>query len=591
MKRSCLLFIVLLLNFHEAFASAKFNNENSALVLDEHMEFAVSDTISSDNLKWVKDDAILNRQPNQYLHFRVTLNNEFNQTIPVWFSVGFPAMKTLVFKANGEVWETGDAFPFKSREVHVSNYHFPLQLQPKETELIQGYMKGEILRYTFVVGSPEYFTNMYVDTLQRDMTFFGAMSLLTLLCFLGFFASRKIVFLSFATFIFATTFWFFRVFGYAFELLWPQAPWLNDISYAVSVYAVLISSFWVVFASLSRDGHQVFGATWAKWFCVALPFIGLLAWQTVSLDFALKLPVLLFFGFIVMAAIVITVEHKKGSDRAKWLAAAMLPVTLSTLILISIAVFQISIDLDPIATFMTGIVLTSLFIVSLTTSYMVKVVQRERDAQKVAAQDKARQAEKLEALVKERTLELEKTNKTLAKLASCDVLTGLPNRRSIDFFVDESFTANSDDAQQCTEDIVLFVALLDLDHFKSINDRYGHDVGDIVLKAVAHVLQDFNNDTRIAGRYGGEEFAVIERKRERKRERGNHEEASFAKTLSTIHKSINELAIAELPDQQVGVSIGWSSCTTSDDIVDAFRRADNALYAAKDRGRNVILDS
>ena len=92
-------------------------------------------------------------------------------------------------------------------------------------------------------------------------------------------------------------------------------------------------------------------------------------------------------------------EHKKGSDKAKWLAAAMLPVSLSTLILIVLALFDVTIDLDPIATFMSGIALTCLFIVSLTTSYMVKVVQRERDTQQRAAEDKAQQALKLEQLV------------------------------------------------------------------------------------------------------------------------------------------------------------------------------------------------
>ncbi|GFD87995.1 hypothetical protein KUL152_02210 [Tenacibaculum sp. KUL152] len=600
MTRSWFLLITLLLLCKSASSAVNFNPVNASLSLDDHMEFALSDSPSSDALHWVKDASSLDRQAHQYLHFRVNIKNTASNAIPVWFSIGFPAMKTLVVQSGEQVWKTGDAYPFTSREIHVSNYHFPILLNEMETTKIQGYMAGEILRYSFVVGTPEYFTNMYVNTIQRDMAFFGAMALLTVLCLLGFIASRNIVFLSFATFIFATTFWFFRVFGYAFELLWPQYPSLNDISYAISIYAVLLSSFWVVFASLAKEGHHVFGSTWVKRFCFSLPIIGIIVWQTVGLDLALRLPVLLFFLFIVVAVVVITVEHRRGSDRAKWLACAMFPVTLSTFFLIIVALFDVDIELDPVATFMSGVVLTCLFIVALTTRYMVNVVQRERDAQKVAAQTKAQQAAKLEQLVKQRTLELEKTNEVLAKLASYDALTGLPNRRSIDFFVDESFASGNENTTE------LFIALLDLDHFKNINDTYGHETGDIVLKAVAKTLAPLNNDNQIAGRYGGEEFAIVQRIDKRMSEpkhpsqgkapasqtakSATQEHEHFLSQLQKVHRTINSLVINDVEGIHVGVSIGWAHCSNAESIVDTFRRADSALYRAKDKGRNLIIN-
>lgn len=597
MIRSCILLIVLLLQCNSALAIATFNQVNTPLVLDNDMEFAVSNSPSPSpaQLHWVNDASSLKRQSHQYLHFRVSINNASSSSVSVWFSIGFPAMKTLVVTSGEHAWKTGDAYPFTSREIHVANYHFPILLEASETTKIQGYMSGEILRYSFVVGTPAYFTNMYVGTIERDMTFFGAMALLTVLCLLGFIASRNVVFLSFATFIFATTFWFFRVFGYAFELLWPQYPSLNDISYAISIYAVLLSSFWVVFASLKRDGHHVFGSTWVKRLCFALPFIGVTVWQTMGLDLALRLPVILFFLFFGIAAVVITVELRKGSAPAKWLALAMFPVTLSTFLLIIVSLFNVDIDLDPVATLMAGVVLTSLFIVALTTRYMVEVVQSERDAQKLAAQTKAQQAAELEKLVRERTLELEKTNQALAKIASYDSLTGLPNRRSIDFFVDESF---SDNNAHTTE---LFVALLDLDHFKVINDTYGHEVGDIVLKTVANALEPLNSETQIAGRYGGEEFAIVQRVDKSKVQ--SQETASGTQTtknattgyaqflaqLTMLHEVINSLVIDEVKGRPVGVSIGWAHCHCADSIVDTFRRADSALYRAKDKGRNLII--
>lgn len=563
--------------------AVEFANDSALLQLDKDVIYTLSNspTLAGDE-KWVDDTALLERTPSQYLHFKVQVSNQRNKAIPVWFSVNFPAMKELVVTDGNETWKTGDSSPFHTRPINSPNYQFPSILAPSATTEFSGYMRGEILRYSFAVATPEFISNLNTKMLQRDMAFFGAMALLTALSLLGYITSRNLVFLSFASFIFATTFWFFRVFGYAFELFWPNTPSLNDISYAVSIYSVLMTAFWVLYQTLARQDHTVYGAKTIKLFCAILPLLGLLLWKTVGLDVALRLPVVLFFPYILIAGIVIYVEHKRGSDRAKWLAAAMSPVAISTLFLVIIALFDVDLYLEPVATFMTGLVTTCLFIVSLTASYMVKVVQRERDAQKQAAQLKSEQASKLEALVKERTLALEQTNSTLAELAAKDSLTELPNRRTLDMFVDNTFdkTLHDHDA--------LAIALIDLDHFKSINDTFGHDVGDEVLKGIANVLAPFNDEEQVAARYGGEEFAIAKRITQPNDNQSNEAE-EFAKQLEALHYAINQLTIASIDDRKLGACIGWTLCKDSDDIVEAFRRADKALYVAKDKGRNLIV--
>ena len=584
MLRILLAWLVIACLCHTA-GAANFNNSQTMLSLDNDVVFAVSNsaTITGEE-EWFYSADVIDRSPSQYLHFKVRIYNQLDTQVPVWFSISFPAMKTLVVTDGNYQWETGDSTPYSTRAVNTPNYHFPSVLQPSSYTEFIGTMSGEILRYSFSVATPEYYSNLYMKTLQRDMAFFGAMGLLTLLCALGYIASRNLVFLSFASFIFATTFWFFRVFGYAFELLWPNTPGLNDISYAISIYSVLITAFWVLFQTLARDNHEVYGAKTIKAFCIVLPLLGILLWQTVGLDIALKLPVVLFFPYILIAGIVIFVEHRRGSDRAKWLAAAMLPVTFSTLILTIIALFEVDLYLEPVATFMTGLVMTCLFMVALTASYMVKVVQRERDAQKEAAQLKSEQASKLEALVRERTLALEQTNSTLAELASKDSLTELPNRRTLDMFVDNTFdkTLHDHDA--------LAIALIDLDHFKSINDTFGHDVGDEVLKGIAKILAPLNDEWQVAARYGGEEFAIAKRVKVLNTSKTAQAD-EFAKQLETVHTAINQLAIASIDDRKLGACIGWTLCKGSDDIVEAFRRADKALYVAKDKGRNLIISA
>ena len=563
--------------------AANFNDPQSMLSLDSDVVFAVSNSAElTGDEQWFYNADVIERSPSQYLHFKVRVYNQLDTQVPVWFSISFPAIKRLTVTDGTKRWVTGDSLPFSSRSVNAPNYHFPSILPQSAYTEFSGTMKGEILRYSFSVATPEYYSNLYMKTLQRDMAFFGAMGLLTVLCTLGFIASRNLVFLSFASFIFTITFWFFRVFGYAFELLWPNTPNLNDISYAVSIYSVLITAFWVLFQTLARDNHEVYGAKPVKRFCAILPFMGILLWQSVGLDSALKLPVILFFPFLLIAGITIFVEHKRGSDRAKWLAAAMLPVTFSTLVLTIIALFEVELYLEPIATFMTGLVMTCLFMVALTANYMVKVAQRERDAQKEAAQLKSEQTFKLEALVRERTLALEQTNIALAELASKDSLTELPNRRTLDLFVDKTFD------KTLHNHAALAIALIDLDHFKSINDTFGHDAGDEVLKGIANILAPLNDEGQVAARYGGEEFAIAKRVTQPNGNQSSEAE-EFAKQLEIVHRAFNQLAIASIDNRKLGACIGWTLCKGSDDIVEAFRRADKALYVAKDKGRNLII--
>ena len=584
----CVLLLLLSLWLNSAIAAAVFSDTNSQLLLDPHVEFALSDsTQRPENAKWIDDVSQLDRLPHHFLHFRVNIQSTLPSPQPVWFSVGFPALKTLVVRYENDQWHTGDALPFSSREVSVPNYHFPLLLPSNGNATIEGYMQGEILRYTFMLGTPEYFSNMYAQTLQRDMTFFGAMTLLSVLAFIVFIASRKKVFLSFTAFILAITFWFYRVFGYAFEHLYPNHPEFHDLTYAISIYGVLMSSFWVLLASLSKRNHRVFGATTIKWLCFLLPIAGVFTWKFMGLDMALRLPVLALVPLMLIASVVIIVEHKRGSDTAKWLAGAMFPVSLSTLILIVVTLFEVNYPFDLVTTFMFGVAITCVFMVVFTAHYLVGVVQRERDAQKQTAELKAQQTEKLEVLVRERTRALEEMNAKLTELASTDALTKLPNRRTIDLFIDNSFLPSS---PSC---IAIFIALLDLDHFKNINDTLGHDVGDIVLQAVAKVLSPLNSPYQVAGRFGGEEFAIIRRIEDKKPECGQLEDAkqAFAQLLNRVHKEINLIEIDELDNRKLGSCIGWATCSDANYIIETFRRADNALYTAKDNGRNLIVSA
>ncbi|WP_146053780.1 GGDEF domain-containing protein, partial [Pseudomonas avellanae] len=125
------------------------------------------------------------------------------------------------------------------------------------------------------------------------------------------------------------------------------------------------------------------------------------------------------------------------------------------------------------------------------------------------------------------------------------------------------------------------IALIDIDHFKSINDTYGHIMGDTVLKNISEALSENLRDTDLAGRYGGDEFCII------LPATGTRQASEILERLrSVVKENIDTL----LPDLNSSLSIGIAAYQTH--ITDAamwLNEADKALYMAKANGRNRVV--
>lgn len=172
--------------------------------------------------------------------------------------------------------------------------------------------------------------------------------------------------------------------------------------------------------------------------------------------------------------------------------------------------------------------------------------------------------------------QVEAKNRQLEELALTDPLTGLPNRRAIDIWVERQLRAAA------RHDFAIWVAMADLDYFKKVNDTFGHEAGDTVLKRIAEILQANTRRSNICGRLGGEEFLLVlthisaEQDRialDRIRVRFETEEYKFGGGTTRVTASI-------------GVA-GFSGSQTLD-FDDLLARADEALYSAKNNGRNRI---
>ena len=186
-----------------------------------------------------------------------------------------------------------------------------------------------------------------------------------------------------------------------------------------------------------------------------------------------------------------------------------------------------------------------------------------------------------------RLAELEEENKKLREDLIHDDLTGLKTRQFLEARAREilSEMSSSEERRREIYENIGFV-FCDIDHFKSVNDTYGHDVGDLVLKAVAEVLANGVRESDVFSRWGGEEMVgimlganlVI-----------THEKADL------LRKKVADLKFPDYPELKVTASFGVSSFSAEGEKPSAtelvnqlIRQADKALLLAKEEGRNKV---
>lgn len=164
-----------------------------------------------------------------------------------------------------------------------------------------------------------------------------------------------------------------------------------------------------------------------------------------------------------------------------------------------------------------------------------------------------------------------------------DHLTGARNRQDFDKELETSLrmvrgelTEKRGGAESLHE---VSVILLDADHFKNINDSFGHPAGDEVLKQIALTLRESIRDVDVAARWGGEEFAILLRGM-------NLKEA--VQRAQELREKVESLSFPNYPELKVTASFGVVSSETSTDGHELVKLADDAMYLAKKRGRNRV---
>jgi diguanylate cyclase (GGDEF)-like protein len=209
-----------------------------------------------------------------------------------------------------------------------------------------------------------------------------------------------------------------------------------------------------------------------------------------------------------------------------------------------------------------------------------RLIEQMFDVLRVVAESEARYTEIEQRMLtlQRENLDLTVKNRMLSEVSSRDSLTGLYNR----WFVLEKIDSELNRAMRHGSPVSLL--MLDLDHFKRINDTWGHSAGDQVLQAIGRLLRDSCRVYDVPGRYGGEEFCIV------------LPETKTGNTTVVAERIRQRLASSELPCGSGAIAVTASIGIAGMDSPDAgvlspgelIERADRALYAAKNRGRNRV---
>lgn len=162
----------------------------------------------------------------------------------------------------------------------------------------------------------------------------------------------------------------------------------------------------------------------------------------------------------------------------------------------------------------------------------------------------------------------------LRTLAYQDQLTELPNRRYLDNQLENHIMITK------RSQVSVGIAFVDIDFFKKINDTYGHNIGDEVLKMLAKTMKAATRSTDIVGRWGGEEFIIIY----------NHMSESILEVVCEKVRMLTEASGLRIEDQtiQITISVGATLIQENDTVESLVKRADDSLYHSKTSGKNKV---
>ena len=512
------------------------------------------------------------------LQFKLAVQNTTPDPQTLWLYVDDPILNTLTLRYDNTRFQVGESLPFSRRPLALNGYGFVVDFAPGEIKTIEGEGTGTLISLPLTLWQPEALMAKSQISGFRDMLFFGMMLALTLFTLLFYTATRVKAYLAFSLFSLFLTLCLSLLFGYAQRFLWPQWPGLSAPMAAISLYAMIGFFAWMAPQMIGNRHQPAWLSQSMNWALGGLVGLGLVFLVLSTRPLLMAWPVIWSLGGVIILTLMLIVELRHGSRRALRFSIAWSPMIVALLLLAGSAFGWVPYSQRLISLVLLGVVLSTVLFATIITLYLRESILKRQRLEQETLRFKTEQAAELKREVDRRTAELTESNRRLNQLALTDPLTGLPNRRHLDNFGDIAKRLSIETGKP------LRVAIMDLDYFKTVNDTLGHDVGDVVLNQLANLLSaeciDTPTEARLVGRVGGEEFSMISY---------GEREQEFGQRLQRLRQTIAALEIPELQSKHITVSIGWADVGPTGSVSGAFRRADQALYQAKESGRNQVV--
>jgi diguanylate cyclase len=483
----------------------------------------------------------------------------------------------------GQTVSMGDRRPFSSRPLQLRTMAMPLHI--KAGAQIDLYLRlqthdglHEIIMPT--LWQPQAFaSHVQSDTLAYGV-YYGVLVTVLLYNLFLFVSTRQTAFGYYLLYVASVLMWSFAFRGYAAQYLWPDWPHFNN--QAILVFAGLSFVALAMFAmryldtrhSVPRWLHRAMQAFTVASLLALLPFL--------DNDYAVPFIVQSALGLVLMACMVL-VNHKLvwyGNRPSRYFSCAFAALSLGVVLYYLRVMGAVPANALTDNFLLIGSAAEALLLAFGLADQMNTLKSEKLKAEREALAAQTALNTQLESLVSARTTELRQVNERLVTLSITDELTGAYNRRQFNKDLAAAVALHS------RHQTPAVLCLIDVDHFKSYNDRYGHPAGDDVLQRIAALIQ--KNMQRASDRLyrvGGEEFAVLLDINE-----------PAAKVQAFIEGMCRRIAQAGMPHEgsptsMVTVSMGLfilNARGTPMSAAELYSATDRLLYEAKNAGRNQV---
>ena len=569
-----------------------FNNRINLLpyasyFVDHSFQFKINDVKRIKQIDWTKNENTSQNfgQINAPIWFKFQLRNINKNSEQLHLIINYPHHDVVniyyVDKQNtiGEI-HTGDLLPFKTRENKEPNFIFPIPSSDEPLDVYVSIRSEGLLKIPLYLATQTQLNEQTKNFNFASGIYFGAITIMLIFNLFIWLTVKDRSYFFYLVYILCSASFQWTLTGLSFQYLWPDLPILNKYGIIITAISMAISAviFMQKFLGLSYSTTK-YDQIWIN-ILIGSFILTALSSAVVSYHFALQM-LLLGASIMVLTGFYIGVKYwLKGIRSARFFALAW----FSYLFFVVLYLLDSKQIINSSILTEYYLAIGSLVELSLLSIAFADKLNSEKEL-RVKAQNELLDIQikmnlDLDALVKNRTIELEEANTQLKALSVTDGLTQLKNR----YYFDQTFKKEFKRAAR--ESWPFSVIMIDIDYFKKINDEYGHLFGDYCLEKSAALIQSIvHRPSDTVARYGGEEIAIL---------LPNTSLDGAIKLAEKIREHFRETefsnsGVSKFLTVSLGVSSGNPVPNNQANALKLLEISDQCLYKAKENGRDQVV--